>query len=301
VTPHVVTSEKPGALYTGGPQGTGYAPATCGELVQGTLHDRSVLITLPAAVGARALAVRKSGPGVDIHPATKRKAHAAANSLLRRAGLQLDEIGVRVTIESPVPEGKGMASSSADIVATCRAIADLFRLTISASDLAAVACSVEPSDGVMFDRPVAFDFMRGELLCDPGRPAPMLAVIVDPGGTVDTVGFRRIPYSTLEQQRVRAAHKLALHGLSTGDLEAVGRAATASALTNQHRHHKAHLGDLIRIVTQTSGLGTCVAHSGTIAAALFEPRDLDEANDAADRLRALLPGMSVSLLRVGSA
>ncbi|MGI8329141.1 hypothetical protein ACRYCC_04195 [Actinomadura scrupuli] len=277
------------------PQGTGTAYGTCGELVQGVLDGRDFLITFPIDLRVRATASPSALQGVAVWPPHKVKARRAAERLLRRLRYP-SRLGVRVDIASPLPEGKGMASSSADIVATCRALADLLGTGVSDTELGAIACAIEPSDAAMYERPVVFDFMTGDLLHDPGRRFPVLAVTVDAGGAVETTTFRRLPYTAGERRILRGAHDLAVQGLETGDLQAVGTAATASARVNQRRHAKPHLDELLDICADHGGSGVAVAHSGTLATMLFDDRLIDQARNAALDAAIRLPTATVAIL-----
>jgi L-threonine kinase len=262
--------------------------------VQGELDDQPFMITFPVDLWVTAVATPSAGPGVRISSAHKVKARRVAELFLRRHGLAAR--GVTVSVNSPVPEGKGLASSSADIVAVCRALGDLFGIAVSDAELGELACRIEPSDAVMFDHPVAFDYLRGRVLTDPRRRLPVRAVLVDPGGLLDTLGFRRSPYTAAERRLVRQAYQLAMAGLVGGDLAAVGAAATLSAQVNQRRHAKPQLDQLIRICDRLGGVGVCVAHSGVVAAMLFAEAHAAQAERAAQEVVRHLPSAATMCL-----
>lgn len=286
--------EMPGRL---GSTGTGTANGTCGELVQGVIGERDFMITFPVDLQVRCRIAPTALPGLSIWPPHKTKALASARELLRRLGRSTpDDSGLRIDIASPIPDGKGMASSSADIVATCRAVADFLGARVPDAELCSIACGIEPSDAVMYDHPVVFGFLTGEVIEDPGVPFPVLAVAVDPGGSVDTAMFRRRRYSARERAALARAYELGVRGLRRGRAEDVGRAATISARVNQARHAKPHLEALLEISAGHGGLGVSVAHTGTIAAILFEPERARSAARAARAVAELLPHAAVGIL-----
>lgn len=277
--------------------GTGTAHGTCGELVQGVIGERDFLVTFPVDLQVRCLVAPTALPGLSVWPPHKTKVLASARELLRRLGRSTpEEFGLRIDIASPIPEGRGMASSSADIVATCRAVADLVGARVPDTEIGSIACAIEPSDAVMYDHPVVFGFLTGEVIEDPGASFPVLAVAVDPGGSVDTAMFRRRRYSPRERAILRRAYELCAGGLRRGRAEDVGRAATLSARVNQARHAKPHLETLIEIGAAHGGLGVSVAHTGTIAAILFEPERARSAARAARAVADLFPQAAVSIL-----
>lgn len=281
------------------PTGVGTANGTGGELVQGAVGGRDVMVTFPVALPVTATAHRTHAPGVVVWPPSRKKALSAIE-MLRTAYLDSDGPGVLVQIASTIPVGKGMASSSADIVAACRAVADLHGLDLAPQELSAIACGIEPTDGVMYDNPVAYDFLRGELLSDPAQELDALAVVVDPGTRLDTLALRRLPYDRKERSILSEAYELVLDGLATGNLAAVGVAATASARVNQRRVPKPHLEALVDVAEAFGGAGVATAHSGTIATLLFAPERRSEAREAAAAAQRLLPTARVTCLRSGT-
>lgn len=272
--------------------------------MQGVIGNSDFLITFPADLTVHAHAVEVQLPGLHVWPPHKVKARRAARAvatLLADAHADVDERGIRITLHSPIPEAKGLASSSADIVATCRAIAMLLGAQLSEVDLCRIACEIEPSDAVMYDHPVAFDFLRGVVLEDPGRPFSALAMVVDTAERVDTLGFRRVAYSVEERRTIEQAYATAVAGLRDGDLAAVGAAATTSARINQRRHLKPHLEELVRIAARNGSYGVCAAHSGTVLALLFDERDGGLALQAGEEVLDSFAESSISYLYGRSA
>ncbi len=108
-----------------GASGISSAFGTFGELLQGVDEDGvDFLVTLPISCWSTATFVtRPSSPGITVSPAYKHKAVALARAMLTSAGFTG---GGRLVIGSAIPEGKGLASSSADLVATARAVGNAF-------------------------------------------------------------------------------------------------------------------------------------------------------------------------------
>jgi L-threonine kinase len=296
-----VAASAPGSLASEGwqsPLGRGYSHGTCGELVQGVIAGREFMITHPVDLEVRAVAMFSHLPGITMWPPHKVKARQAGVRLLDILGYPADHSpGIRIDIASPIPEGRGFASSSADIVASCRAIADLLTIDLSGTDLGAIACAIEPTDAVMFDHPVAYDFFTGHVICDPSRQLALLAVCVDDGEPVETTAFRRLAYDDQERRMLSDAYDQAIRGLTAGDLSLVGAAATVSANVNQRRLPKPHLDELLAICLAHRGAGVCVAHSGTVTAMLFRADEGDRAVAAAMQATRAIPHASISILR----
>src|SRR4029079_11819053 len=96
-------------------------------------------------------------------------------------------------LESNIPIGKGLASSSADLVATARAIDDCFKLGMSEEILKMFLRQIEPTDGVMYPGVVSFYHRQVQLREFLGQLPGLTIVSIDEGGEVDTVEFNKIP------------------------------------------------------------------------------------------------------------
>src|SRR5262245_42359774 len=176
--------------------GVGTANGTFGELLQGALPgpgeadgEGRFLVTLPIARWSSArFSFRPPGSGLSVSPPSKTKAERLAHALLSELGYPADG---SLALHTSIPEGKCLAGSSADLVATARAIMAVVDRTVSARRLGAMLAAIEPTDGVMYPGIVAFDHRLGAHLQTLGRLPALQVVAVDQGGAVDTVAFNR--------------------------------------------------------------------------------------------------------------
>ena len=108
------------------------------------------------------------------------------------AGVTSDLIA-EVSIANPIPAGKGMGSSSADVAAAVWATGKAAgRERCPPADIAEIALSVEPTDGVMFPGIALFDHRRGRIAESLGPPPPLEVIVIDRGGQVDTLEFNKV-------------------------------------------------------------------------------------------------------------
>ncbi|TDP92955.1 kinase [Labedaea rhizosphaerae] len=264
--------------------GVGVSFGTFGELMQGALpgKDTDFLVTLPIARWSTAEITLVPGDGpLRVDPPDRHKA-------LRLAELVLARFGVRggglLTVASDLPVGKGMASSSADLVATMRAVADALGTSVSPRATEDLLRLIEPTDGLMYHDTVAFYHRRVRLCRQLGSLPPMTIVGVDEGGQVDTVDFNAFRGAITPAERreyARLLDRLAV-ALPAGDLATVGAVATRSAVLNQARCPKPHLDQVLDVCRQVGALGVAVAHSGTMAGILVVKSDPDHARKVAD-------------------
>ncbi|MET8248192.1 kinase [Streptomyces sp. NPDC005202] len=279
--------------------GTGAAFGTFGELLQGVLPDGSAfLVTLPVDVWARAR-FRLGGPGpqVRVRPPGKHKARQVARLVLDAVG---HGGGGLLELSGELPEGKGLASSSADLVATVRAVGAAVGVRFTPAETEAFLRGIEPSDGVMYDEIVAFHHRAVRLRRRLGRLRPLVVVAHDEGGQVDTVRHNRGPLPFGAQERSEYARLLAEldEAVAGGDLAAVGRVSTRSAELNALVRPRAGLAPLRDACREADGIGLVLAHSGTMLGVAFAADDpeLADKSDYVRRACAAWPG-TVSVFR----
>jgi uncharacterized protein involved in propanediol utilization len=249
--------------------GRGSCNGTFGELVQGIIGERPFLITLPIP-SLRSEAVFIPDPAIsDIRvEGSKVKAMRAGKMLLELFGITG---GGQLNICSNIPAGKGLASSSADIVAALRAIAQSYALPLTKELVSTIAAKVEPTDGVMYEEVVAYDYTHGELIENFGALPPFILVGIDLGGTVNTVEFNQLPkaYSWQDRNQFLEAYDWVKKGCKEKKLSFICKAATMSARVNQKILPKPLFNEFEKLAHTYQG-GIVVAHSGTVAGILMD-------------------------------
>lgn len=267
------------------PFGVGHAPAHHGELLQGVFDDgngRLVrgLVTLPQpAMGTRAVFhPSERHIGVVGTPELTKVRRAALLALREFATHPATTKGGRVEITSNVPRGVGMGSSTSDVTATIRAVADFHGVALSREEVGRLAVLAEcASDSIMIDdRVVLFAHRDGVVLETLGRTLPPLVVVgcdTDPGGSgVDTLRLRPADYDAHDAAAFGVLRAALRRAVATGDVALLGRVATASARVNQRHLPNAAFELLLALSAELGGHGVQVAHSGTVAGVVFDAR-----------------------------
>ncbi len=256
--------------------GIGKSFGTFGELLQGVGTDElNYLITLPITRYSQVtFQSRPDFPDLIVSPSHRMKSRQIARLILERHGLPM---GGMIEINSNIPVGKGLASSSADIVATARAIDQCFDLNLSAREMEELIQEIEPTDGVMYEGIVSY-YHRVVRLRECLGPVPSLSIVsIDEGGEVDTEEFNKVSrfYSTEEKME----YDELLAGISTAikqnDLKTMGAIATRSALLNQRLLKKRQMEYVLDICNQVNALGIVITHSGTCIGILLDQNDTE--------------------------
>lgn len=264
----------PSARHFASRTGTGQAFGTFGELLQGvTTSNLDFLVTLPIDRGSTARFTHITDTDtITVLPDHKRKARLLARLMLDAHGRTGGGV---LEVDSDLPEGKGFASSSADLVATARAVAQALGVPVPPTTIESFLRRIEPTDGVMYPGAVAF-YHREVRLREFLGPLPPLSIIaVEEGGVVDTIEFNRRPKTFTHAERVEYDRLLeeASEAVKTGEAAPIGRVATRSALLNERLRPKRLLEPMIRIARECDALGVAIAHSGTTVGVLITGAD----------------------------
>ncbi|WP_313990472.1 GHMP kinase [uncultured Selenomonas sp.] len=244
------------------------APASCGELVEGVLHGTPFLVTAPISMYAVATV---SDAFTGMHGLGE-KAQEALRRTLEYIGRGEMPYGIRLV--SNIPQGKGMASSSADIAAVSYAAARACGRVLTGQEMMDIAIAIEPSDGIAFAGLSYVSHTTGELFGQ-YHNVPLLGIsIFDVGGAVDTISYYR---SKGNQGSQDEAYRTLLDTVdqafrTDGYRQAMllGQAATASARLNQPHLEKPRLDAFITATQDKGSVGVLVAHSGTVVGVLWE-------------------------------
>ncbi|MFD5506563.1 GHMP kinase [Streptomyces sp. NPDC127051] len=266
--------------------GTGHAPCHHGEILQGVFLDAdgrrcAGLVTLPMpGPGSRAEFVRRPGtePGaLTAVPADRTKAVRAAALAVAQCAQRTGQppCGGELRITSDIPVGLGMGSSTSDVIATVRAVADSYGLRPAPESVARLAVRAELAcDPLMLDgRPVLFAQREGRVLEALGPALPPLVVVgcaLGAGAPVDTLS---LPVREPGDGDVRAFERLRTllrRAVATADAALLGEVATTSARRGQQALQHPEFDALTGISRRVGAVGVQIAHSGAVAGVLFD-------------------------------
>ncbi|SPF39547.1 L-threonine kinase [Candidatus Desulfosporosinus infrequens] len=251
--------------------GLARCPGTCGEWVQGARRGVPFLVDCPIDRFSEVrVTLSFDANGWDLPPG---KTKALQVLQLLKESLGLPTLSGKVEFIQQLPEGKGMASSTADITAVAAATLIALGEDPVPERLAQFALRIEPSDSVMFPGITEIDHVQGHSHRLLGSSVPALFLALDWGGTIDTRVFNARPglaeHYRLYEGEIERAYRLAREGIEQADLEKLAAAGTISARCNLEINPKALFEPFLAWVRQQGGLGVVTAHSGTLLAGVF--------------------------------
>jgi len=222
-------------------------PGSCGEFVQGMLNNEPFLITCPVNLFTTVLVSDKfSG-----HFGLGWKSKIMLERTLKY--FECNEFNFGIKLETDLPRGKGMASSSADLAAICKAAALALNFDITAQEIAKLAASIEPTDGIFYDEIVAMNPVTGKLLKTFQDVPKYKIAVFDFGSEVNTLEFERRSNLYLNELPQHLNMNL----------------VTKSAIANQKILYKNGLEKIIKTAKNFGALGVNAAHTGTVIGIIF--------------------------------
>ena len=248
------------------------SPGSGGELIQGTLNGEPFLVTCPINLYAKATLLTKHAK------LSQAKAYRAQINTLKYLGIEKFPYGIQ--LQSNLPHGKGLSSSSADIAAVCQLTALALGYKLTTQEISQIATSIEPTDGVFCEGIVQYNHLTGAIQRSWHDIPNIVLALFDLGGSVDTLKFNQRDdlkeLNLAKEPLIQEALELLNRGLTHHDRKMIGKATTLSAFANQNILEKKELEKIYDIAMQNDALGINIAHSGTIIGMLFCCEQMDD-------------------------
>ncbi|WP_375779132.1 GHMP kinase [Bradyrhizobium sp. ma5] len=261
-------------------EGYGEAIGHHGELIQGIFEDenghlRRGLTSLPCRqLRSKAMFKAHGQDILSVSPRRCEKSRRAAELVLKTFGRLRG--GGHLTVQSNIPVGRGMGSSTADVLASILAVLDYLAIQLSPDRVMKIAVRAETAcDSTLFSQQaVLFAHREGDVIesfINSLPPIDFISIDTAPGHTVDTVALQPADYNRTEIESFRPLRRLLGKAIKESDLGLLGRVATASALINERFLPKPRLHEIEAIGTRYGAIGVQVAHSGTVVGLMFDP------------------------------
>ena len=254
----------------------GVCPASCGEFVQGVLDNEEYLSSY--AINLFSVATLEEGKEV-IHTGPK-KSRRAMELVFEKFNIPVDESKkISLNINSQIPIGKGMASSTADIGATINATLSMLGKTLTGEEISKLAVKIEATDSLLLNRHSIFNPLTADIKKYMGGISNAKVVILEPDDILDTKSIRMTPnyrmYKMQNKEIIKESFSLLDEGLARNNLSLVGKACTYSSLANENIHKKPFLKEIIEISDKFGCYGVNIAHSGTVIGILMD-KEMDD-------------------------
>ena len=247
---------------------TARAPGVCGVLAQGVLGDMPFSVTCPVDFYSRVrVQLTSDGPGVVATDGCDKTVAAVRRTLahLRRA-----KVRAEVQVNSPIPRGRGLGSSTADLSAAIAATAKAMGRELSPYDIAQIALSIEPTGGAMMPGLALFDHRAGMVRESLGSPPPMEIVAMDFGGSPgSSLDDRTRRWQSVNEQTDEAL-RLIRRGVEDRSPDLVGRGASLAAEAASRIESRPRLQELVSFASQVGAVGVNGGHLEGVSGVLLD-------------------------------
>lgn len=254
---------------------TGKSFASFGEVIQGRKSNGTdFLVTLPIDLWSECK--------VKI---SRRNAPVAVTSYFeksKKAALQaLDQFGIttgyqlNLHFERSIPIGKGLSSSTADMLATLRALEQAFGFSLSPLNISNIFKKIEPHDGVMYNNSVAYNHRQGKLLKDLGHIPDFKLVVLDFGGHVDSISYNHsLQFSDKITKKYDKLYQKCIDAYLEKNDRLIAKCATKSLKLDLKTNPHPLREELLKRYKEYGALGLINTHSGTCVGLIY-PRHID--------------------------
>lgn len=265
----------------------GKCPASCGEIFQGFIGEDEFLASYIIPLYSTAELVEDingynsfDNPRVKIFERKNKKADLAKKKTLEYFGVPANEADkLKIVINSDVPIGKGLSSSTADIGAAIGACAAYLNKEISPDLASRIALSIEATNTNFYKESMIFNSVTGDKREVLGNIENTKVMILIPDGRVNTQELRmRENYAQIKKRnepKIRVCYEETVKAFQTKNYAKLGEIGIESALLNETLIRKLFLSEIIEIALVNNAYGINIAHSGTAIGILMRD-DYDE-------------------------
>jgi L-threonine kinase len=274
-------------------EGSGVAPGTCGEFAQGVLPDGTPFhVTCP--INKSSTVRVRLRPSTDLTVEGLGERHRKLGLAVENAIRLFDLGAVEASVQhwSDLDVGKGMGSSTADVLAGIRAVAAAAGKALSPELEGTLAAGIESSDGSMYPGLAAVNHRTCELIRAWDWFPEFVIVMLVPHDNVDTpsISFSGQDQLASEYEDLLERMDAAVQARSAADFAAQ---STRSAVLNGRFLLNPYCRTLCEKLEEFGALGLNVGHTGTVCGLLFENSDdgRQRASEACFEVRRRFPDL----------
>ncbi len=243
-------------------------PGSFGEILQGKIENRDLLLSCPVNIYTKVKLIECNNP---IKRKYLQKASNFLYNILKSWGYERYFDSLDIEINSKIPYGKGLASSTADLCGVYYSLIKMFNKKFNEKELVRNCIDIEPTDSIVFNKMTLFDYKNGDYKVIIGNYLSYSILAFEGDKTVDTVEFnnRNLP----DLSDVKDLLPILKEAVKEKDLRKLAYVSTESIVKNQGRLYYDFLNLVMNIKEKTSGLGIIGAHSGNVLGIIYDDAD----------------------------
>lgn len=240
-------------------------PASFGEIIQGRIDHKDILCSCPINLFTEVKTFESKEPKSKYNHVKSAK---FLSNLLTEWGYEDYIRNFDIEIQSNIPEGKGFASSTADLCGVYYSLLKLFNRKYEEDELIRHCINIEPTDSIIFKDMTIFDYKEGKYKRKIGSYCEFNILVFEGSRIVDTVEFNKKPLPPLSNIEDLAG-KL-IKGVEDNDVKTIAYCATESIIRNEGRLSYSIIPLLLKLKDEIGGYGIIGAHSGDALGIIYE-------------------------------
>lgn len=243
-------------------------PGSCGEIIQGNLEGRDMLVSCPVNLYTTVKVVECKHP---VHRHKYRKSSSLLVNILRRWGYGSLSDSFDIDIHSSIPVGKGFAGSTADLCGVYISLLKLFNKKYNITEVIEEFIKIEPTDSIIFGEMTLFDYKQGKSYEYLGPYKKFYILAFEGKRKIDTISFNKRKLPPLSP--MNDTLDLLKDGIQTSDISKIALSSTLSIKRNFSRLFY-DIYELVEdIMKNTGGLGIIGGHSGDVLGIIYDDRE----------------------------
>jgi len=240
-------------------------PGSFGEVLQGRINRKDLLLSCPVNIYTKVKVFECNNAEKKFN---NQKSDAFLRNILKLWDYEAHYKNLDIEINSQIPYGKGLASSTADLCAVYYCLLKLFNKEFKEEELIEQCIKIEPTDSIIFKKMTLFDYKNGLYRKTMGDYLSYNILAFEGNKVVDTVEFNNKNLPSLSD--VDDLLPILEEAIKEKNLEKLAYVSTESIVRNQKRLYYEFLQEVISIKNKTAGLGIIGAHSGNVLGIMYE-------------------------------
>ena len=266
--------------------GYGKSHSSFGEILQGRLSGEvDFLVTLPIDMWSicNLTAIRRFGPLVI--NCEYFKSAKVAEMLLDKLGIT-EGYEITISFSRNIPVGKGLSSSTADMLSTIRALQEIFGFLLREKTISDIFTQIEPHDGLMYKSCVVYNQRKGQLIKELIYIPQFWIIAIDFGGQINTVEYNaKLQFTPDVLEKYDSLLRKLEDAFSRKDEVKIAQCATESTALHLLAHQNELKLNVFNTCSKFNPLGVVNTHSGTCLGLVYsQKKSLDEINSIASEI-----------------
>lgn len=244
--------------------------ASFGEVIQGRKSDGvDFLVTLPIDLWSRCKLKINEQEGAVAVISPWEKSKKAVQYALSYFGIH-SGYRIEICFDRNIPIGKGLSSSTADMLATLRALQKALKLPLSNQAISTIFNQIEPHDGVMYNNSVVYNHRNGQLLRNLDYIPNFKLLVLDFGGCVDSVAYNhQLKFTAEVTQKYNRLYQKCINAYLAKSDRQIAKCATKSLKIDLKNNPDPLRSEVLETYKEFGAMGIVNTHSGTCVGLIY--------------------------------